>query len=206
VATDLLLLQFAREPRPGSVKTRMQPALSAEAACELHRELVRWTCRQLVESGLGPVELCVAGDTADPLFADCRALGAAAVTQQRGGDLGERMFEAISRGLVAHRRVILVGSDCPAISPAYLAQADAVLERVPVVLGPAEDGGYVLIGARTIYAGVFAGVSWGTGTVYAQTLDNLRAAGLAWESLPPLPDIDRPEDLAGWAVLRNGER
>ncbi|MAT93227.1 MAG: hypothetical protein CME59_11570 [Halioglobus sp.] len=198
----LLLQQFAREPVPGRVKTRMQPHLSAQQACELHRELVLWTCTQLVEAALGPVEICVAGDPADALFARCRERGATAVVAQQGADLGARMLHALQRGLRGHRKVLLVGSDCPAISPAYLALASAALECAPVVLGPAHDGGYVLIGVTRVEPGIFTDVSWGGAEVYARTGRNLRALGLDWEALPPLQDIDRPQDLPAWEALR----
>lgn len=76
VAGDTLLLQFARSPVPGAVKTRMLPTLSPQQACDLHCELVLWTCRRLLDSGLGTVELAVAGDLGAPLFEECLGLGA----------------------------------------------------------------------------------------------------------------------------------
>jgi len=202
-AAEALLLQFARAPRAGAVKTRMLPRLSAGEACALHRELVLWTCRTLLASGLGEVHLYVAGDTGDPLFAACRELGVAQVCPQRGADLGARMYHALDAGLGECQKVVLVGSDCPAISPAYLELALAGLEGADVVLGPAEDGGYVLLGARRITPGVFAGIGWGGDAVYARTLDNLAAEGLRCTALPTLWDVDRPEDLAAWESLRS---
>lgn len=200
---DTLLVQFAREPRPGGVKTRMMPQLSAREACDLHCELVLWTCARLVESGVGDVELCVAGDTADALFAQCLSLGAARVSSQRGADLGERMLGAIRRGLRDYRKVLLVGSDCPALSAGYLWRAAAALDETPVILGPAADGGYVLIGATRIEAAVFADIAWGSGDVFAATRRNLAAAGIGYDVLPELADVDRPEDLAAWEAVRD---
>jgi len=185
---ETLLVQFAREPRPGHVKTRMLPHLSAHQACDLHRELVLWTCARLVESGLGEVEVCVAGDTQDPLFDRCRSLAAARVSAQAGEDLGARM---------------LVGSDCPALSAGYLWRAAAALEEAPVVIGPAVDGGYVLIGATRIEAAVFAGIVWGGSEVFAATRRNLDAAGIDYRSLPALADVDRPDDLPAWEAIRD---
>ena len=190
---DCLLLQFAREPVPGSVKTRMLARLSAREACDLHAELVLWTCKRLVGAQLGDVEICVAGSPRHPLFAQCLTLGAARVTQQRGADLGERMFAAIERGLGLCDRVILVGSDCPQLDADYLRSACAALDTCQVVIGPALDGGYVLIGARQIDARVFRGVPWGSAEVYAQTLAT---------SLKPLADVDTPADLPAWFALR----
>ena len=147
-ASAVLLIQFAKAPQAGRVKTRMMPVLSAQQACALHAELTLWTCRQLLASGQGDVELAVAGDEEHPLFKQCQALGDVSVSQQCGTDLGERMYHAISAGLRRYSAVILVGSDCPAIDPAYLASAVTALQSAPVVVGPAVDGGYVLIGAR----------------------------------------------------------
>ena len=201
-SSDVLLLQFARAPKVGAVKTRMMPHLSAEQACALHSELVLWTCRQLVTSGFGTVQLQVAGDTDHPLFERCRGLGAARVTRQVGRDLGERMCNALAAALTHYGRVVLVGSDCPAIDRAYLALALRALEQQSLVLGPAEDGGYVLIGARTVCPEMFEAIPWGTGEVYAETSRRLRRLGRSWEELPALADVDRPADLGGWRALR----
>jgi rSAM/selenodomain-associated transferase 1 len=200
--SDVLLLQFARAPVVGAVKTRMMPHLSAEQACALHSELVLWTCRQLVTSGYGTVHLTVAGDTDHPLFDRCRGLGAAAITRQVGGDLGERMGNALAAALTNYGRVVLVGSDCPSIDRAYLALALRGLDQQSLVLGPAADGGYVLIGARTVCPEMFEAIPWGTGEVYAETARRLRQCGRSWEELPALADIDRPADLAGWRALQ----
>ena len=95
----VLLIQFSRAPQPGQVKTRMLPHLSAEQACDLHCELTRWTCRQLLGSELGAVELSVTGDRDHPLFAECQAMGVNRVLRQRGADLGQRMYNALRCGL-----------------------------------------------------------------------------------------------------------
>lgn len=201
----VLLIQFARAPVPGQVKTRMLPRLSAAGACQLHCELVLWTCRRLLDSGLGDVHLSVAGGSDYPLFERCRDMGVAHVSEQSGSDLGQRMYRALSGALDDHSRVLLVGSDCPALDEAYLAQALDCLDRVPVVLGPATDGGYVLIGASRIQQQVFEGIPWGSGQVFARTIAALDAVGLDWEALPELADIDRPQDIAIWESLKVGE-
>jgi uncharacterized protein len=200
---DVLLLQFSREPRVGQVKTRMMPHLSAEQACELHCELTVWTCRQLVDSGLGVVELAVAGDKQHALFGHCRDIGANRILRQKGADLGARMYNAMRCALTRYPNVLLVGSDCPAIDASYLQRALEALRRVPVVLGPANDGGYVLIGAREIKPEFFHGIPWGSGQVYERSVAALRRAGFRWEALPPLTDIDRPEDLSDWVALKS---
>jgi rSAM/selenodomain-associated transferase 1 len=197
-----LFIQFAREPLAGSVKTRMMPHLSPREACALHSELVLWTARSLVGAGLGAVELAVTGALEHPLFDHCRELGLAGVGAQRGAHLGERMYNALVDGLGRFERVILIGSDCPGIDRDYLQMAVRALDGEEVVLGPALDGGYVLIGARRIYREIFEGITWGSDTVLAETRQRLRRSAVTWAELPALADIDRPEDLAVWESLQ----
>ena len=201
-ASDTLLIQFARLPQAGAVKTRMIPHLSPQLACELHCELVRWTARRLVASRLGQVQLSVTRDVYHPLFTSCRDLGVSEVVEQGGGDLGERMYHALRAALAIYRKVILVGSDCPDLDRTCLQQAVEALERVPLVLGPAEDGGYVLIGAREVSWEIFRGIDWGSSSVYARTVSRLEDAAIDWEALPAKRDIDRPDDLAYWELVK----
>ena len=197
-----LLIQFARSPVLGAVKSRMMPHLSPEDALALHCELVRWTSRNLVRSRLGPVQLAVAGDKSHALFETCRSLGVSEIVSQSGDGLGERMYSALRAGLEHHDAVVLVGSDCPGLDRAYLAGAVRSLKRAEIVLGPASDGGYVLIGARKISPEVFSDIDWGTASVYRQTVERLDGAGIAWHALPINRDIDRPEDLAYWEAIK----
>ncbi|QFU76229.1 glycosyltransferase [Halioglobus maricola] len=201
---EALLIQFAKEPVPGQVKTRMLPALSPEQAVHLHCDLVHWTAQVLTGAGVGAVELAVAGSTRSPLFEQCRTLGVEAIRPQRGSGLGHRMCNALEEGLSRYAKVILVGSDCPQIDSAYLEQAAALLDANDVVLGPAEDGGYVLIGVTDLDWRWFDGVHWGTDTVYADTVTRLEATETSWSALPVLQDIDRPEDLRLWRTIAGG--
>jgi len=192
-----LLVQFARAPQPGRVKTRMQPQLNGAQSLALHRAMVLHTCRTLRRARLGPVQVCVAGALSDPLFTRCRGYGAS-LARQSGADLGERMYRALVAGLRRHGRVVLVGSDCPALDADYLGAACAALDTVDVVLGPAVDGGYVLIGVRRLHVALFRGIPWGGAQVFAETQARLRETGLSWCALAPLADVDRPEDLPLW--------
>lgn len=200
-----LLLQFAREPVAGAVKTRMLPHLDAVQARQLHCDLVRWTARRLVASGLGPVVLVVAGDEEHELFAECVKLGVSGLAGQRGSDLGQRMFTALEDALEHFERVLLVGSDCPFIDSAYLRSAVSALDRVPVVLGPAADGGYVLIGVRHVDRRLFMDVPWGQDDVLSRTRERLGELGWEFEELPVLADVDRPDDLPAWEALKRRE-
>jgi glycosyltransferase A (GT-A) superfamily protein (DUF2064 family) len=106
------------------------------------------------------------------------------------------MNHAIEEGLANHRRVLLMGSDCPWLGADVLKKADAALDQgAAVVLVPAVDGGYVLVGASVRCGAMFREVPWGTSTVLEITRQRLEAAGLSWLELSPLRDIDRPQDL-----------
>ena len=102
----------------------------------------------------------------------------------------------MQRALRRHRRAILIGADCPALMPIDLRRVARLLHgNADIVLAPAEDGGYALIGARRISPSVFANVEWGSADVLAQTLANLERAGLRYRLLRTVWDVDRPEDL-----------
>ncbi|MEQ9463879.1 MAG: TIGR04282 family arsenosugar biosynthesis glycosyltransferase [Haliea sp.] len=206
MAESVLLQQFAKAPEPGRVKTRMLPRLSAAEACALHSELVLWTCETLLDSRLGNVELWVAGDPSAGLFGECASRGPLSLCRQVGDDLGSRMRHALNDGLNRADRVLLVGSDCPALTGRYLQQALAALDTAEMVLGPALDGGYVLIGARRPVDAVFDGVSWGSSSVLGETMARAGAAGISVAQLLALQDVDRPDDLPHWQGLRQRGR
>jgi rSAM/selenodomain-associated transferase 1 len=200
---EALIIQFAKLPIPGQVKTRMLSSLSPIEACELHSELMLWTCRTLTQANLADAELWLSDGGEHASIRACQDMGITAVQSQKGSDLGERMFHAISDGLLRYRKLVLVGSDCPAIDERYLADAFTALDTESLVLGPASDGGYVLIGATHIDASLFQGVSWGSGSVLDETRERLVASGLRWSELGSLPDIDRPDDLPVWEAIKN---
>jgi hypothetical protein len=166
------------------VKTRLVPRLGEWRAARLHTRLTRHALRIASAARCGPVEL---HDSA----------------KQRGADLGERMHRALAGALRRHRGAIVIGSDCPALRPCDLARAARWLAGgCDVVLAPAEDGGYVLIGARRISPRLFSGIAWGGPEVYEATVRKLDALGYRWRALRRLWDVDRPEDLARLRWLR----
>ncbi len=190
---DVLFVQMARQPVPGKVKTRLQPALGEQGAAELHRQMMLHTWKTL--GCLGQTRaLWVEGDPADKTFDECRA-AEAEIRVQQGEDLGQRMELAFTESLRSHARVVMVGSDCPSLDADYLSQASSALRDHDAVLGPAMDGGYVLIGLRRHAPALFRGMAWGESTVYAATVAVLEQLGWKWCALRSLPDIDRPEDL-----------
>ena len=190
-----LIVQFAKAPRDGFVKTRMQPYLNVHEARSLHESLVKYCSRQLVLSGLANVQLWVDFDPGHALFQFCKGIGIQEIQVQCGSDLGERMFDCFRRTLSDYRSVVLVGSDCPDIDTDYLTAAFSALESVPLVFGPAFDGGYVLIGAKEINKELFQDIHWGRDSVLSQSKKNAKRLGFATKTLDALRDLDRPQDL-----------
>jgi rSAM/selenodomain-associated transferase 1 len=191
------IIVFAKAPRPGAVKTRLASALGAEGAARLHERLVARTLATASASGVGPVELCCAPDASDPRLAALALEHGAALTGQGPSDLGRRMHCAVERVLSQEQAALLVGSDCPALVPDHFREAArALAEGDDAVLGPAEDGGYVLIGLRRVNASLFERIGWGGPDVLRETRARLAALDWRWRELATLWDVDRPEDLA----------
>jgi rSAM/selenodomain-associated transferase 2/rSAM/selenodomain-associated transferase 1 len=191
------VMVFARAPVPVKVKTRLIPELGEAGASALHRRLVAHCLQAARDSRLGPVELWCAPGVDDPFFRECEQRFGASLHPQKDGDLGARMQGAFESALTRSRRAILVGGDVPALSPAYLRDADhALAAGNDAGVGPAEDGGYVLIGLSRIDPGLFRDITWGGSEVFAQTRGRAAALGLRIHELPRLWDVDRPEDLA----------
>lgn len=197
-----LLIQFAKLPTPGQVKTRLIPALGAEGACQLHRQLMTHTLFCL--KSFKGVDHCLwlAGDSEHAELPYWQ--GQSPIVWQQGVDLGERMANALQQGLTEYDQVVLVGSDCPALDKITLEQAFEVLESHDMVYCPAEDGGYVLVGASTLVSEAFKGIEWGTSKVMQQSLQSLAQTSATWQLLKPLWDLDRPEDLIRLEALEGG--
>lgn len=190
---------LARAPIPGEAKTRLIPALGAVGAAELQGWLLRRTVATALVADLGPVSLWCAGDARHPAFAPCRAFDSVALRRQPEGDLGAKILAALRESPTD--ATLLIGTDCPALTAAHLREAAVAMANHDAVVLPAEDGGYVLIGAKRAEPALFAGVDWGTERVMAQTRERLLAAGLSWCEPATLWDVDRPEDLSRLVML-----
>jgi len=189
------LIIFARFPQAGQVKTRLVPALGPERAAQLHRYMTEDCVSRLVPDGCQQSEICFDGGD-EPSMQDWLGRELSYVPQGPG-DLGQRMLRAFRRAFdEGHRRAVLVGTDIPALEAAHIRQAGELLEQHQLVLGPAADGGYYLIGLRQTHPELFAGISWGSSEVLHQTMAKASALGLSIAQLPELADVDRPEDLA----------
>jgi uncharacterized protein len=186
---DRHLIVFARYPLPDETKTRLVPALGAQRAARL--------AKQLTEYVVARVRSCGCAFTIYGTGASSAAFEqwlAAPVQLQSSGDLGARMATAIaqtrSRGA---SRILLIGSDCPGITADILANAFDALNHHDVVIGPAADGGYYLIGMRDIQRQLFEQMHWSHAQVLEQTM--ARLGSLSCAQLPTLHDIDTPDDL-----------
>lgn len=190
------ILQFAKAPLPGRVKSRLQPALGAAGAAALAHRLIDAVAASLRDLPAGWDALLCADVPGDPALRAIAARYGLGIWPQGAGDLGERMGRGVSRALGEGAAAIVLGSDCTGYDAAYLRQAIRLLESgSDAVLGPAIDGGYVLIGFRRWVPGVMDAIAWGGAGVAAAQRERFRAKGLRWEELPPRADIDRPEDL-----------
>lgn len=192
---------FARHPVAGSVKTRLSPALPAALAARLYEAMLSDTRAE--------VAACDAARTwwwaddgaplADPAFAE-RA--------QEGGSLGERLAHAMTamRNSDPRARTVIVGSDCPALNAGHVRDAFAALAHTDVVLGPATDGGYWLVGAKHECAALFRDVPWSTADVLGVTRERAAAQGWRVATLGALADLDEPGDLVALvAALASGD-
>ena len=192
-----MLIVFVKYPEPGKSKTRLIPAIGATKAAEIQHQmslLTLATAREFSHRTGNDVEIRFTGSTAEAMAtlygSDLR------YREQSEGDLGERLRLAIDEGFYSGApNVVVIGTDCPALTVAHIAAAQDALAETDVVLGPAFDGGYYLIGLRQPQCELFEGIAWSTNQVLQQTLNAAKRAGLSVRLLETLADIDRPEDL-----------
>jgi uncharacterized protein len=187
---------LAKAPIPGLAKTRLMPALGAHGAAALQDLLTERTVATACK--FGTVTLWGTPDITHPSFRELVTRFRIRLKRQPDGDLGARMLAALAHG------GLVIGTDCPALTADHLRRAAAALADHDVVLIPAEDGGYVLIGMRAPQPGLFDGMVWSTDTVLAETRARITRLGLSACELETLWDVDRPEDLARLPVEEFG--
>jgi rSAM/selenodomain-associated transferase 1 len=196
VAFDHLLI-FARLPKAGANKTRLIPAIGSENATRVYRQLVDRTlsqARQLASDRSCQVTVCFTGGSTGEVAAEFG--DDLAYREQVGSSLGDRLQRATSFAFAAGaKRVVVIGTDCPSLTSSDLRSAFKHLETHDLVIGPAHDGGYYLIGLKADHATLFAEIDWSTQKVLAQTLQRASELSLRLQSLRKLPDVDHPEDL-----------
>jgi len=196
---DARLLVLSKAPDPGLVKTRLIPVIGATGAAELYEDLLCSSLETAVNAGLCPVELWCSPGMTHPFFQQCRQRFGVELHEQTRGDLGHRMSHALESASRFSQSLVLIGADCPALSVGDLEEAFALLgQGTDVVLGPAEDGGYYLIGMRGLYPFVFHDVPWSTSTVLELTKTRLSSQQVKWQCLALHRDLDTPDDYRAW--------
>ncbi len=187
------LILFARQAVAGQVKTRLESALGIDGTLALYRRMLKSQLALVNQYPGANKQLWVDGDFTDKDFSEFKGLA----FQQYGDDLGLRMGHALGKALAQYGSAILIGCDCPEYTDEYFDRAFLALEQgADVVLGPATDGGYVLVGLRRAEDAIFRNIEWGTSAVLQQTLARIKVQGLKCHELEALHDIDEPQDLA----------
>jgi len=188
---------FVRNPVTGGVKTRLVPPLTAEAARSLYAAFLRDLFARLPQAKVRPT-IFYSGERSEDLTGLVPEPWP--LVAQRGADLGARMAEAFAHLLTEPgSRAVLIGSDSPDLPISHLKRAFQKLKHRDVVLGPAVDGGYYLIGLRAGAPRLFEGIVWGSSSVFASTVERIRSEGLSLGLLPAWYDVD---DAASLEFLR----
>lgn len=193
VVKSELLIIFSRYPIAGQAKTRLIPALGAEGAAQLQRQMTVQTL-SMAQHCQVPLQIRFCGGS-QPQMQDW--LGAEFDYQMQGeGDLGDRMARSFEAGFGAgYDRIVIIGTDCPQIDPDLIREALSELQQKDLVLGVATDGGYYLIGLSRMIPAIFQDITWSTELVLMQTLAIADRLSVSYHLLRMLSDIDRPEDL-----------
>ncbi len=193
------LIVYAKQPQPGYVKTRLGAAIGTEQAAGVYARLLYAYLLDLLRAGLADtcIELSLASPADVPFFT--AAFPELVVRPQVEGDLGQRLAASFAQAFAAGAETAVVTtSDTPGLDRRLVDSAFRALETAPVVIGPAADGGYYLIGMRAPGASLFEGVEWSSERVLAQTRALARAQGLAVVYLAEQFDVDTAEEFERW--------
>ena len=194
-----LIQILCKAPVLGKVKTRLIQEMGKRRALDLYLQMFERLMAELSASRF-KTELWISPDK-DHAFFERYAL---ARFQQAGTDLGVRMSTALRDGLNRYESVILVGTDLPLVNRSYIEQAVNALRDHDVIIGPAEDGGYGLVGVKGETPDMFSDIDWGTERVLSQTCARLNRDGLDFGLLPLIWDVDRPADLPRYEAWLRG--
>jgi len=189
MTTSIAIL--AKAPVPGYAKTRLIPSIGAHAAARLQDAFTERTVKTALASQAGAVTLWCAPNPGHPSFVELGRNLSIVLKRQPGGDLGERMLAAMAGG-----PTVILGTDCPALTPQHIAATAEALQHADVVITPADDGGYVLIGTRKPQPQLFAGIAWGGSSVMDETRARMARLALHCIEFEPLWDVDTEADLA----------
>lgn len=201
---DAVLLIFCKAPIAGQVKTRLMPDLTAEQAAQLHRELSLNTLQRATQPLLCSVQLWCTPSIDHDFFITAEQNYPLTRHLQQGADLGARMNHALGVALKHYKRAVLMGCDCPSLTPHDLATAITALnETTTAVIAPAEDGGYVLIGLNRPHPELFSNMPWSNPQLMAETRARCQQQRINYYELSVQWDVDTPADLARYRRWRN---
>lgn len=206
MSMEIRLLVFAKAPVPGRVKTRLIPSISSADAAFLHTRLIHRTLRLAQQFAKCQVQLWCSPTPDHPVFQACACEYGVALYTQSGNSLGQRMSCAMDEAISNSSYAVLIGCDCPVLTQDDLdSTIRALRQGYDSVLGPAEDGGYVLIGLRQLVPEIFAGIEWGKSSVLGETRSRIAQLGLSCFELPIRWDLDRPSDLERFRNLPDSD-
>ncbi len=196
---------LAKAPVPGMAKTRLIPALGAWAAARAQRQFIAQTLCTAQQANLSDITLWCAPNAQHRYFRALQMHQGIACLNQPDGDLGERMQRCAEHHFARRSGIplLIIGTDCPVLSPGHLQEAARGLLQHDACLIPAEDGGYVLLGLRKMIPEVFSDIAWSTDSVLRQTQERLTQVGASVALLPMLWDIDEPADWQRWQTMRS---
>jgi uncharacterized protein len=205
ISHDRALLLFARNPKLGEVKTRLTPRFTPQEALQLHEALLADSLDLLNRCGaqaraVTRLYLSEAGKLGEEVASH---LGSAETMVQRGRDLGERLLHAFRQSQEeGYSGIVVLGSDSPHLPDSYVSRAFEALSSSDMVVGPARDGGYYLLGASRLHESLLAGMPWGTAQLYRETVRKARKEAVSLASLPAWYDVDLPETVQQlWSEL-----
>ncbi|MXZ80131.1 MAG: glycosyltransferase [Gammaproteobacteria bacterium] len=196
------LYLFAKAPRPGHVKTRLQPALSEHRSAELAAMMLEETMLKVSECWPGERILTVAPDIGHPVLKSLARCHGFRMEAQIQGDLGERMLHVLEQGIHRFGGAAVMGSDIPHIPGYVINDAHGQIMRGVNVIGPSLDGGFYLLGLAARVEGIFDSVDWSTGSVLYRVQRNTASSDILLSEHPLLRDIDAWDDLS-WLADRD---
>lgn len=204
-----LFVLLAKAPVAGQVKTRLIPCLGAEGSANLAKQMLEHsvaTIQQAIDEDASlDMLLCLSPRLNDRAWSGVTMPGRVSSVEQVAGDLGARMSAVVDTGISAGHNIILMGSDCPALTTAHLQWANISLQTHDSCMIPSLDGGYVLLGLRRTLSSLFKDMPWSGPQVAILTRQRLAESGFSLAEAAPLMDIDEAADLAhlpaSWAVV-----
>lgn len=186
------LIIFVRKPEKGKVKTRLAATVGEDAALYIYQKLLKHTAAVAKSTGIDTFVFYAGEIEEDDLWNEISSFK----RKQKETDLGGRMKAAFAEVFEnGYSHVVIIGSDCPHLSVQHIQEAFHALQNNDVVIGPASDGGYYLLGMKNVHASLFENIAWSTNTVYQRTIHILEGNSLSFFPLPVLTDVDEANDL-----------